>query len=106
MLGPEIVTQTIIKNTNQIPNEIKELYGIMPQEKIIKEPEEILHWLSIGTQNKSVTQTKMNERSSRSHTIFTIFLEQKLTNGIFKLSKLNLVDLAGSEKLDHAQTTG
>lgn len=51
--------------------------------------------------------TKENENSSRSHSVFTIFLEgfNKLTkeksNGV-----LNLIDLAGSERLTKSQAAG
>lgn len=41
--------------------------------------------------------TNMNDRSSRSHTILTIWLETTTADGTFS-SKLNLVDLAGSER--------
>lgn len=70
------------------------------EEKYVKEPEEILGWLSVGTLHRSVSATKMNERSSRSHTVFTLILEQKLFDGSTRCSKMNLVDLAGSEKID------
>lgn len=42
----------------------------------------------------------MNARSSRSHTILTIWLEIVRADGKIN-SKLNLVDLAGSERRDH-----
>jgi kinesin family protein 3/17 len=56
-----------------------------------------------------VAETKMNATSSRSHSIFTIIIEnQEEING--KLStragKLNLVDLAGSERQDKTGVTG
>lgn len=41
----------------------------------------------------------MNERSSRSHTIFVIEVVQTLSDGSKKHAKLNLVDLAGSERI-------
>ncbi|CAH2018948.1 unnamed protein product [Acanthoscelides obtectus] len=44
----------------------------------------------------------MNERSSRSHTIFRIILESKDANqkdGPVHISYLNLMDLAGSERV-------
>jgi kinesin family protein 5 len=42
----------------------------------------------------------MNERSSRSHSLFMISIEQKnLEDGSIKIGRLNLVDLAGSEKV-------
>lgn len=53
-----------------------------------------------GNSKRSICSTKMNEKSSRSHTIFTIYLEFK-ENSIIKKSKINIVDLAGSESLKH-----
>lgn len=45
--------------------------------------------------------TKLNDLSSRSHTIFTISLYKKAPNeSYFRVSKMNLVDLAGSEDIN------
>lgn len=55
-----------------------------------------------GGQNRSVGATLMNADSSRSHSIFTIFVEtcEKGADGEehIRAGKLNLVDLAGSER--------
>jgi kinesin family protein 15 len=52
----------------------------------------------------------MNEVSSRSHTILTIFLETKSDNDekgcLVRISKLNFVDLAGSEKQKQTEVSG
>lgn len=40
----------------------------------------------------------MNKDSSRSHSIFTIYVEAMLKNGTIRTGKINLVDLAGSER--------
>lgn len=42
---------------------------------------------------------KMNELSSRSHTIFTIYVTQKVSNTSYISSTLSLIDLAGSERI-------
>ena len=63
----------------------------------------------MGDKNRSTGETAMNARSSRSHSIFTIFIEtQETINGEekFKVGKLNLVDLAGSERQSKTQATG
>ena len=66
----------------------------------IDEVEEILHLFHYGIQNKILGSHKMNMTSSRSHTIFTVTLEQipidNPDNTI--VSKLQIVDLAGSER--------
>ena len=47
-----------------------------------------------AAKSRKVTSTKLNEESSRSHTILTIFLEMEAFT-----TKLCLIDLAGSEKV-------
>ncbi|KAF7689079.1 Kinesin-like protein Klp61F [Cucumispora dikerogammari] len=68
----------------------------------IKSLEEAKEIFSLGNQKRSIASTKMNDKSSRSHTIFTIHLELK-ENSIIKKSKINLVDLAGSESLKNVK---
>lgn len=41
----------------------------------------------------------MNELSSRSHTIFTIYVTQKISSTEYMSSTLSLIDLAGSERV-------
>lgn len=70
--------------------------------------------LAIGTKNRIVGATLMNATSSRSHSIFTISLEQISTDDThntndvvsIKKGKLNLVDLAGSERQNKTGATG
>ena len=63
-----------------------------------------------GMENRHVASTKMNSQSSRSHLIFTIFLETSCDNGDgkFKLrsSRLNVIDLAGSERQKATEASG
>jgi hypothetical protein len=61
-----------------------------------------LELLRLGEENRMVRETHMNVTSSRSHSIFTVFLERQEKRGegeISVKSKFNLVDLAGSEKV-------
>jgi hypothetical protein len=55
-----------------------------------------------GTHNRKTGETAMNKDSSRSHSIFTIYVETAEENSqgdqSIKAGKLNLVDLAGSER--------
>ena len=66
--------------------------------------------MSAGNQNRSVGATQMNERSSRSHSIFTVTVErsEKDSNGEehIRAGKLHLVDLAGSERQAKTGATG
>lgn len=53
-----------------------------------------------GGKNRSVAATRMNDKSSRSHSIFILTLYQKNTRtDASKLGKLYFCDLAGSEKV-------
>lgn len=65
--------------------------------------------MRIGNKNRTVGSTAMNEGSSRSHSIFTLYIESGYKNENNKkcvASKLSLVDLAGSEKTSKTKATG
>eukprot|EP00554_Chaetoceros_debilis_P012820 CAMPEP_0194126482 /NCGR_PEP_ID=MMETSP0150-20130528/60012_1 /TAXON_ID=122233 /ORGANISM="Chaetoceros debilis, Strain MM31A-1" /LENGTH=1592 /DNA_ID=CAMNT_0038820343 /DNA_START=79 /DNA_END=4854 /DNA_ORIENTATION=- len=72
----------------------------------------LIQTLSKADKNRKVRSTGMNERSSRSHTMFRIILEQKPMDNIpidfkkfaedgqpIQISTLNLIDLAGSDTI-------
>lgn len=66
-----------------------------------------------GSAMRATGETKMNDISSRSHTIFTISMQKTLTRvsegqKIMETvsSKLNFVDLAGSERVRMTGATG
>ncbi|KAH9366304.1 hypothetical protein HPB48_001995 [Haemaphysalis longicornis] len=61
-----------------------------------------------GWRNRSVGATLMNADSSRSHSIFTIHVEQMELTGkkSIRSGKLNLVDLAGSERQTKTGASG
>ena len=62
-----------------------------------------------GTGNRKTASTAMNADSSRSHSIFTIYIETaEQINGEqrIKVGKLHLVDLAGSERSAKTGATG
>ena len=76
---------------------------------IVKSLPEMLRLLQSGSTNRSVAETLMNQESSRSHAIFTIYVESsEMVEGQerFKASKFNLVDLAGSERQTKSGSTG
>jgi centromeric protein E len=71
--------------------------------------EVILKEYNRGNAERTVGETEMNERSSRSHTIFKIIIESRENgskDGVCQVSTLNLVDLAGSERADQTKATG
>jgi kinesin family protein 6/9 len=62
--------------------------------------EEALNLLFLGDTNKAITETPMNQASSRSHCIFTMQVERRLQGSdTVRRAKVNLVDLAGSERV-------
>ncbi|KAM9308045.1 kinesin-like protein KIF20A [Gastrophryne carolinensis] len=75
----------------------------------ITSTEEACKILQIGNKNRSLASTKMNQQSSRSHSIFTIRL-LKLSGGddpsVHGVSEMSLCDLAGSERCNKTQTVG
>ena len=66
--------------------------------------------LKRGMLKRATKTTKMNEASSRSHTILTVFLGTQRdgdeTACLVRASKLNFVDLAGSEKQKQTEVSG
>eukprot|EP00026_Physarum_polycephalum_P001526 Phypoly_transcript_01528.p1 GENE.Phypoly_transcript_01528~~Phypoly_transcript_01528.p1 ORF type:complete len:1080 (+),score=256.77 Phypoly_transcript_01528:75-3314(+) len=75
-------------------------------EEFVTSEQDIADLITIGDNAKSVSSTGMNHRSSRSHSLFMIIIEQKEEDGTTKIGKLNLVDLAGSEKVGKTGATG
>lgn len=80
------------------------------QQIIVHSIPEMESLMTQGTNNRKTASTLMNSESSRSHSIFTIYIEtsEKTEDGgqRIKAGKLNLVDLAGSERLSKTGATG
>ncbi|KAF4138757.1 Kinesin motor domain [Phytophthora infestans] len=87
------------------------------KEEIITNYEDIVTLLQAGNQNRTTGQTAMNDKSSRSHSVFRIVIESKQkaeprrhseedVNGAVLVASLNLVDLAGSESLRYTGAEG
>ncbi|XP_033194727.2 uncharacterized protein LOC117159214 [Bombus vancouverensis nearcticus] len=79
------------------------------KEEITNSPENVLSIMKKGDKNRRIGETNMNERSSRSHTIFRITIESREagdSNSAIQVSQLNLVDLAGSERARQTGATG
>lgn len=88
----------------EFPNQGMCVIGML--EAVSNTPELVFEAIANGTANRVVCSTGQNSRSSRSHTVFIISLEQTLVDGTVKTSKINLVDLAGSEKLSKTGAEG
>ncbi|XP_024082078.1 kinesin-like protein unc-104 isoform X12 [Cimex lectularius] len=73
--------------------------------------EDIHNLIDEGNKARTVAATNMNETSSRSHAVFTIFFTQQRVDNLTsltteKVSKISLVDLAGSERADSTGAKG
>ena len=73
--------------------------------------DDISRALKKGISKRSVESTAMNDQSSRSHTIFKIYVESRAidteeSDGAILIASLNLVDLAGSESVRHTGAQG
>jgi centromeric protein E len=101
-------------------------------ENVVTDFQSLLTTLFAGEKHRAFASTGMNERSSRSHTIFRITVESRKRQerdgdnnsdddvsaasisddddddgeGAVRISTLNLVDLAGSESVKHTGATG
>ncbi|KAK5646619.1 hypothetical protein RI129_005083 [Pyrocoelia pectoralis] len=94
-------------NNMRIPLKVREHpvwgpYVVNLSTHTVKSYEELKSWLLLGNKNRATAATVMNEKSSRSHSIFSIELSLSDTNtqeNLTRRSKVSLVDLAGSERL-------
>ncbi|XP_058887746.1 kinesin-like protein KIF14 isoform X2 [Acipenser ruthenus] len=75
--------------------------------------DDIQSWLELGNKQRATAATGMNDKSSRSHSVFTLVMTQTKTEFVDEeehdhtiTSRINLVDLAGSERCSTAQTSG
>lgn len=71
----------------------------------IKNYNDLIKHIESGKTNRSVGCTNINEYSSRSHCIVTIYINCSNSEGTFT-SKLNLIDLAGSERICKSEAEG
>ncbi|XP_033150518.1 osmotic avoidance abnormal protein 3 isoform X1 [Drosophila busckii] len=113
-----IIDEPVTTSKNPVNHLLKDVPGVgitVPTltTQAVVNAKECYNWLRIGNKNRITAATLMNEKSSRSHTIFTINLEQiqgstpthPMLGGI-RRGKLNLVDLAGSERQCKTGTFG
>ncbi|XP_072512902.1 centromere-associated protein E [Salminus brasiliensis] len=116
----ETVTDLLCESWKRKPLEIREgnyknVYVADLTEELVTSPEQALAWIRKGEKNRHYGKTKMNQRSSRSHTIFRMILESRErsdpasgenADGAIIVSHLNLVDLAGSERASQTGAEG
>ena len=99
-----VLNKMSLRFTLDIPREMSQLWIL-----IRDVPFSMFH--SIDMSFRTVAATNMNETSSRSHAVFTIFFTQQRMDKITelsteKVSKISLVDLAGSERADSTGAKG
>eukprot|EP01024_Parvocaulis_polyphysoides_P032176 TRINITY_DN2888_c1_g1_i1.p1 TRINITY_DN2888_c1_g1~~TRINITY_DN2888_c1_g1_i1.p1 ORF type:complete len:742 (+),score=171.34 TRINITY_DN2888_c1_g1_i1:296-2227(+) len=69
--------------------------------------EDVFRIMELGGKCRATGETKMNERSSRSHCVLTVVVDgENLLTGDRSLACLHLVDLAGSERVARSEATG
>ncbi|XP_072905391.1 kinesin-like protein KIF9 isoform X1 [Hemitrygon akajei] len=76
---------------------------------LVTNEEDALNYLFEGETNRIIASHSMNKSSSRSHCIFTIYVETRWKEASevkYLTSKLNMVDLAGSERLGKTGSEG
>lgn len=94
--------------------ELKESQGSVSVKDLtmvtVKTAQDMDKYMTLGQSNRSVGATAMNAQSSRSHCIFTVYVESQIVDAkgseFIRVGKLNLVDLAGSERQSKTQATG
>ncbi|XP_048806287.1 kinesin-like protein KIF9 isoform X2 [Lagopus muta] len=75
----------------------------------VSDEEDALNLLFEGETNRVIAEHSLNKNSSRSHCIFTIYIETRvrvLSDIRCINSKINLIDLAGSERLSKTGSEG
>lgn len=81
--------------------------GVM--EEVLVSLDDAIKVVQRGSRNRHIGATNMNISSSRSHSVFTLFIESKcILNGVkhVKNSKFHFVDLAGSERQKQTASSG
>nr|XP_034307338.1 kinesin-like protein unc-104 [Crassostrea gigas] len=90
------------KELRIVENEAKNLTCVN-----VSGPEDVSSILQKGYKNRSIAATKMNQYSSRAHTVATIYLKQIRSKDKTTLSsQINVVDLAGSERVVKTKAEG
>lgn len=77
----------------------------------VKNIAEIMRYMKMGDASRTTASTKMNDTSSRSHSVFTIMLKQihhdmDTDETTERVARIRLVDLAGSERAKATEATG
>lgn len=103
--GKTVVTDMTIGNKRGIKRRIILIFFLSIVE--LTSPSKVKSMLHKANQNRATGATLLNERSSRSHSVFVLQLTgHNETTGERTSGVLNLIDLAGSERLTSSGATG
>uniref|UniRef100_H2ZIV0 Kinesin motor domain-containing protein n=1 Tax=Ciona savignyi TaxID=51511 RepID=H2ZIV0_CIOSA len=91
------------------------VYGL--HEEMVTSPKDVMKLMAKGEKLRHMASTNMNDRSSRSHTIFKMIIESRErmdfnktredgTDTAVRVAQLNMVDLAGSERASQTGSEG
>ncbi|CEM07092.1 unnamed protein product [Vitrella brassicaformis CCMP3155] len=78
-------------------------------EPAVKTYDDVDRLLQFGSKKRTVSATNLNAMSSRSHTVFTLTVQQiprDRKKGVAKFARLHIIDLAGSERTEKSKTGG
>ncbi|XP_049633293.1 kinesin-like protein KIF9 [Suncus etruscus] len=101
-VGPSVTPMTIVENPQGVF-----IKGLSVH--LTSQEEDAFSLLFEGETNRIIASHTLNKNSSRSHCIFTIYVEahsRTLSDEKYITSKINLVDLAGSERLGKSGSEG
>lgn len=102
LLDPDKYKQIVIRDYSSATNNSQNTILVDGMTKLkISSPEEALSIIRQGVKLRHIASTSMNKESSRSHAIFTLYIQhisksagdKSITKSVF-----NLIDLAGSER--------
>ncbi|XP_048452121.1 kinesin-like protein KIF9 [Rhincodon typus] len=117
----EIYNETLFDLLSRLPHSldsdghmviVEDNYGVHVRGLSIHQvstEEDALNYLFEGETNRIIASHTMNKNSSRSHCIFTVYVQTRWKEASevkYLASKLNMVDLAGSERLGKTGSEG
>ena len=86
-------------------DKVKGVYAQNLLQKNIFSVSDGMKYISNALKNRVTASTNMNDVSSRSHAVLTIYVDQEFENETIS-SRLNLCDLCGSEDIRKSEVTG
>lgn len=102
--------QDLLGEKGRVLKAVQGQYGMEVQDLTmvpVSNEKEVLATLRRGSKNRSVTATNMNDVSSRSHLILSVYvMARNQISGKDTMGKMHLIDLAGSERVGRSGVTG